>query len=101
MEPDLTFKITPPDDRVNYVTVCPQGDTHDFQDLDTEAVITLFKQYGTILFRGFQLDHQSFRQLAFRFGSNFIVNKARDGGRRPARRQPVRRGVRCRLEPTA
>jgi len=82
MEPDLTFTITPPDDKVNYVTVCPQGNTHDFQDLDTETVISLFRQYGAILFRGFQLDRKSFRQLAFRFCSNFIVNKARDGGRK-------------------
>jgi len=83
MESNLTFKITPPDDRVNYATVCPQGDAHDFQGLETETVITLFKQYGAILFRGFQLDRKSFRQLAFRFSSNFIVNKARDGGREP------------------
>jgi alpha-ketoglutarate-dependent taurine dioxygenase len=83
MEPDLKFNITPPDDKVNYVTVCPQGSTHDLQDLDTKTVTTLFRKYGAILFRDFQLDRKSFRQLAFRFCSNFIVNKARDSGRRP------------------
>lgn len=82
MKPDLMFKITPPDDKVNYVTVCPRGNPREFQDLDTETVISLFRKYGAILLRGFQLDRKSFRQLAFRFSSNFITNKARDHGRK-------------------
>jgi len=82
MKSNLMFNITPPDGKVNYVTVCPQDSGHEFQDVDTETIIALFKQYGAILFRGFQLDRKAFRQLAFRFSSNFIVNKARDGGRR-------------------
>lgn len=72
----LKLKIIEPDAGVNYVTIHPQHSSQALYSLNKQEVISLFREYGAILFRDFPLDHESFHELAASYCNHFIVNKA-------------------------
>lgn len=65
--------IEPLDEHVG--RVIRSGASRNILALDAEEVAGLFKTYGLLLFRGFRLDEEKFRQFTAQFSAEFIVHR--------------------------
>ncbi len=70
--------IEKPDDTENYVTISPAGPKETLDGVDRFIVERLYKKYGAILFRGFDLDVDIFRNLTQAFCTHAVANPTLD-----------------------
>ncbi|MDH3688390.1 MAG: TauD/TfdA family dioxygenase [Gammaproteobacteria bacterium] len=68
--------VSLPDAIRNFVTVSPEQPDEQLLALDSSFMQDLYKEHGAILFRGFPLDFEIFRQITARLCFNSIFNNS-------------------------
>lgn len=70
------FEVIEPDSERNYASVLPAGDNGQLSSLDRDAIRKLFIEHGALLFRGFQLELDTFAEFSSHFCSRFVRNES-------------------------
>ncbi len=69
-------KISKPRWRRNYAVLSPSTSDKSLLSIDQELVQEAYKSYGALLFRGFDLDTESFRQLTSQYCTHAVFNES-------------------------
>ena len=66
--------IVAPELKEKYVTITPESEDEDLLSLDELTIRQLYKEYGALLFRGFELDSGIFSSFTSRFCNGAAFN---------------------------